>query len=71
MDNEQDKFDALGITRDTIIIEIEEGRLVGVHNDSNGYLLFDWDYIKEEGKKEVKLHLKRLEDILKCLGEEQ
>ena len=70
MDSEQDKFDALGITRDTIIIEIEEGRLVGVHNDSNGHLLFDWDYIKEEGKKEVKLHLKRLEDILKCLGKE-
>ena len=36
-----------GITRDTLIIEIEGGMLTAVHNDSNGYVLFDWDAISE------------------------
>ena len=30
------KLDELGISRDTIIIEIEGGVLQEVHNDSNG-----------------------------------
>lgn len=36
-----------GITRDTLIIEIKGGVLTAVHNDSNGYVLFDWDAISE------------------------
>ena len=47
------KLDELGISRDTIIIEIEGGVLQEVHNDSNGYILFDWDNIKEQGETEL------------------
>ena len=46
-------------------IEIEEGCLTEIHNDSNGYILFDWDNIKEEGKLEEKE--RELANILKLL----
>ena len=49
MEDTNNKLDELGITRDTIIIEIDGGVLKDVHNDPNGYVLFDWDNIKEEG----------------------
>ena len=31
------------IPKDTIIIEISGGVLTAVHNDPNGFILFDWD----------------------------
>jgi len=65
--NIQDNLDALGITRDTLIIEIKGGMLYDVHNDSNGYVLFDWDTIATEGdlhkeQATLALMLKTLEE---------
>ena len=42
-----EKLEEFGVLPDTLIIEIEEGCLTEIHNDSNGYILFDWDNIKE------------------------
>ena len=33
---------------DTILIEVQGGHVTEVHNDSNGYMLFDWDSIGEQ-----------------------
>tara|TARA_R110000796_G_scaffold199795_3_gene315944 strand:+ start:24 stop:242 length:219 start_codon:yes stop_codon:yes gene_type:complete len=60
-----EKLEEFGVLPDTLIIEIEEGCLTEIHNDSNGYILFDWDNIKEEGKLEEKE--RELANILKLL----
>ena len=36
------------IPDDTILIEVRGGMVSDVHNDSNGYMLFDWDSIGEQ-----------------------
>ena len=36
------------ISKDTIIIEVKGGLVHEVHNDPNGYIIFDWDNIQEE-----------------------
>ena len=36
------------ISKDTIIIEVKGGLVQEVHNDPNGYIIFDWDNIEEE-----------------------
>ena len=36
------------IPTDTILIEVQGGHVTEVHNDSNGYMLFDWDSIGEQ-----------------------
>ena len=33
---------------DTILIEVQGGHVTEVHNDSNGYMLFDWDSLGEQ-----------------------
>jgi len=49
------------ITTDTILIEVQGGHVTEVHNDSNGYMLFDWDSIGEQDTMEFhKKVLKRL-----------
>tara|TARA_R110002051_G_scaffold52381_1_gene99477 strand:- start:1028 stop:1234 length:207 start_codon:yes stop_codon:yes gene_type:complete len=46
---------------DTILIEVRGGMVSDVHNDSNGYMLFDWDSIGEQDTMEFnKKVLKRL-----------
>ena len=60
-----EKLEEFGMLPDTLIIEVEGGCLRAVHNDSNGYIVFDWDNIKEEGKLEEKE--KELANILKLL----
>ena len=46
---------------DTILIEVQGGHVTEVHNDSNGYMLFDWDSIGEQDTMEFnKKVLKRL-----------
>jgi|TARA_B110000259_G_scaffold65104_1_gene76710 hypothetical protein len=42
------KIKEIGITKDTPIIEISGGMLTEVHNAPNGYVLFDWDVIRED-----------------------
>ena len=60
-----EKLEEFGVLPDTLIIEVEGGCLTEVHNDSNGYIIFDWDNIKEEGKLEEKE--RELANILKLL----
>jgi len=36
------------IPDDMILIEVRGGMVSDVHNDSNGYMLFDWDSIGEQ-----------------------
>ena len=47
-------LDEAGIRKNTIVLEIEGGVLTGVHNAPDGYVLFDWDTIKEEGETSKK-----------------
>ena len=49
------------IAIDTILIEVQGGHVTEVHNDSNGYMLFDWDSIGEQDTMEFnKKVLKKL-----------
>ena len=50
------------ITTDTILIEVQGGNVTEVHNDSNGYMLFDWDSIGEQDS--VEFHKKVLKRLL-------
>jgi len=50
------------ITTDTILIEVQGGHVTEVHNDSNGYMLFDWDSIGEQDS--VEFHKKVLKRLL-------
>jgi len=36
------------IPTDTILIEVQGGNVTEVHNDTNGYMLFDWDSLGEQ-----------------------
>jgi len=60
-----EKLEEFGVQPDTLIIEIERGCLTEIHNDSNGYIVFDWDTIEEQGNLEEKK--KELANILKLL----
>ena len=60
MENEVEDF-VKDIPDDTILIEVRGGMVSDVHNDSNGYMLFDWDSIGEQDSVEFhKKVLKRL-----------
>jgi len=50
------------IPDDTILIEVQGGMVSDVHNDPNGYMLFDWDSIEEQDS--VEFHEKVLEKLL-------
>ena len=50
------------IPDDTILIEVRGGWISDVHNDSNGYMVFDWDSIGEQDTMEF--HKKVLERLL-------
>lgn len=49
------------IPHDTILIEVRGGCISHVHNDPNGYVLFDWDYIEEEDT--IEFHKKVLKKL--------
>ena len=55
------------ITTDTILIEVQGGHVTEVHNDSNGYMLFDWDSIGEQDS--VEFHKKVLKRLLETKDE--
>ena len=44
------QLDELGIRKNTIVLEIEGGLLTEVHNAPDGYVVFDWDNIRDEGE---------------------
>ena len=50
------------ISSDTILIEVQGGHVTEVHNDSNGYMLFDWDSIGEQDT--IEFHKKVLKRLL-------
>ena len=62
-------LDELGISKNTILLEIEGGLLTEVHNAPDGYVVFDWDYIKEEGETSKKCIV--LQAMLEAIKEEQ
>jgi len=56
------------ITSDTIIIEIANGTIHKVHNDPNGYCLFNWDRERESGDENTEKDFRTvLELMLKTL----
>jgi hypothetical protein len=60
MDKETEDY-IKDIPDDTILIEVRGGMVSDVHNDSNGYMLFDWDSIGEQDTMEFhKKVLKKL-----------
>jgi len=40
------------LTKSSVIVEVKDGACIGVHNLVDGYFLFDWDSIEEEGNTE-------------------
>jgi len=49
------------IRSDTVLIEVQGVHVTEVHNDSNGYMLFDWDSLGEQDLHEFSQKvLKRL-----------
>ena len=60
-------LEELGISRDTVIIEVEGGLIQEVHNDSNGVVIFDWDNIKVDEELDEDQEYQRLQDILYAL----
>jgi len=60
MDKEVEEY-IKDIPTDTILIEVQGGHVTEVHNDSNGYMLFDWDSLGEQDLHEFSQKvLKRL-----------
>lgn len=57
-------LEELGISADTIIIEVEGGLITEVHNDSNGVVIFDWDNIKVDEELDEDQEEQRLDDML-------
>jgi hypothetical protein len=60
-------LEELGITHDTIIIEVEGGLVQDVHNDSNGVVIFDWDNLKADDNFDIDQEEQRLEDMLNAI----
>ena len=61
-------LEELGITHDTIIIEVSGGVVQDVHNDSNGVVLFDWDVMKADDSFDIDQEEQRLEDMLSAIA---
>tara|TARA_R100000742_G_C4262694_1_gene80525 strand:- start:39 stop:248 length:210 start_codon:yes stop_codon:yes gene_type:complete len=62
-------LEELGISTDTVIIEVEGGLVQEVHNDSNGVIVFDWDNIKADEELDEDQEEQRLNDMLNAIQE--
>ena len=60
-------LEELGITHDTIIIEVEGGLIQEIHNDSNGAVIFDWDNIAVDEELDEDQEEQRLDDMLSAI----
>ena len=60
-------LEELGITHDTIIIEVKGGVIQEIHNDSNGAVIFNWDDIAEDKDFDIDQEEQRLEDMLSAI----
>ena len=58
----------LGISTDTIIIEVDGGLVTEVHNDPNGVVIFDWDNIEADHVLEEDQEQQRLDDMLSAIA---
>ena len=66
-------LEELGISTDTIIIEVDGGLMTEVHNDPNGVVIFDWDNIEggydQNGKETSEEDQEqRLDDMLSAIA---
>ena len=61
-------LEELGITHDTIIIEVEGGLIQEIHNDSNGAVIFDWDNIAVDEELNKDQEEQRLDDMLSAIA---
>ena len=61
-------LEELGITHDTIIIEVEGGLIQEIHNDSNGAVIFDWDNIAVDEELDEDQEEQRLDDMLSAIA---
>jgi hypothetical protein len=61
-------LEELGITQDTIIIEVEGGLIQEIHNDSNGAVIFDWDNIAVDEELDEDQEEQRLDDMLLAIA---
>jgi hypothetical protein len=61
-------LEELGITQDTIIIEVEGGLIQEIHNDSNGAVIFDWDNIAVDEELDEDQEEQRLDDMLSAIA---
>jgi hypothetical protein len=61
-------LEELGITHDTIIIEVKGGLIQEIHNDSNGVVIFDWDNIAVDEELDEDQEEQRLEDMLSAIA---
>lgn len=60
-------LEELGITHDTIIIEVEGGLIQEIHNDNNGAVIFDWDNIAVDEELDEDQEEQRLDDMLSAI----
>ena len=61
-------LEELGITHDTIIIELEGGVIQEIHNDSNGAVIFNWDDIAVDEELDEDQEEQRLDDMLSAIA---
>ena len=61
-------LEELGITHDTIIIEVEGGLIQEIHNDSNGAVIFDWDNIAVDEELDEDQEEQRLDDMSSAIA---
>ena len=61
-------LEELGITHDTIIIEVRGGLIQEIHNDSNGAVIFDWDNIAVDEELDEDQEEQRLDDMLSAIA---
>ncbi len=61
-------LEELGITHDTIIIEVKGGLIQEIHNDSNGVVIFDWDNIAVDEELDEDQEEQRLDDMLSAIA---
>jgi len=61
-------LEELGITHDTIVIEVKGGLIQEIHNDSNGAVIFDWDNIAVDEELDENQEEQRLDDMLSAIA---
>ena len=61
-------LEELGITDDTIIIEVRGGLIQEIHNDKVPIRIFDWDNIAVDEELDQDQEEQRLDDMLSAIA---